>query len=482
MNKCQLVDLFILLGDHQQLRPSTNSYRLGKKFNLEMSFFERLIRSGYPCPSLREQHRMRPEISSVVSRLFYPNLEDHASVLEHPRVSGIAKSVFFLDHQFQESTSHLSKSRSNAFEAKFLLHLASHLLLQGYRDSDLTILTTYVGQQLRLRQEIDSNFSRLRSVQVQTVDNFQGEESRVVLLSLVRGGGDSIGFLSESNRLCVALSRAREGLYVAGNLETLAAKSEMWRCLREELEGRNMVGSALEICCFAHPGAIKRVSTPEDFDRAVREGCPKKCGAVLEPCGHACTFPCHLEDRRTHSGAFRCRDRCLRTCPRGHPCQGLCSDPCPPCQFVEEEAEALCGHLVRGVECGLLEFLESCGATCADLLRCGHPCGLPCHGQGGQHRQRCQERCPKSKLGCREEPGAHPCPRLCFQDCEPCLQPVDGRVLPCGHAGTKLLCSDDPALVECSRRCNRALECGHRCRNYCYECRQGGCDPCYRCN
>ena len=50
---------------------------------------------------------------------------------------------------------------------------------------------------------------------VTAVDNFQGEESRVVLLSLVRSNQQGrIGYLKEANRVCVALSRAKEGKQV----------------------------------------------------------------------------------------------------------------------------------------------------------------------------------------------------------------------------------------------------------------------------
>ncbi len=120
-----------------------------KKFNLDVSFFERLILNGHPYTRLKEQHRMRPGISRIVSNLYYPDLQDHKSVLDFPRVSGMAKSVFFMDHSFQETASVLSNSKSNLFEADFLLQLARHLLRQGYRKDEITILTTYVGQQLR---------------------------------------------------------------------------------------------------------------------------------------------------------------------------------------------------------------------------------------------------------------------------------------------------------------------------------------------
>lgn len=57
-----------------------------------------------------------------------------------------------------------------------------------------------------------------------TVDSYQGEENDIILLSLVRSNTNlNIGFLESKNRLVVALSRARRGLYVFGNAVTLAA-------------------------------------------------------------------------------------------------------------------------------------------------------------------------------------------------------------------------------------------------------------------
>ena len=45
----------------------------------------------------------------------------------------------------------------------------------------------------------------------------QGQENDIILISLVRSNGEKIGYLSSMNRLCVAISRARCGLYLFGN-------------------------------------------------------------------------------------------------------------------------------------------------------------------------------------------------------------------------------------------------------------------------
>ena len=57
----------------------------------------------------------------------------------------------------------------------------------------------------------------LRGVKITVVDNFQGEENDIILLSLVRSNREArIGFLKIENRVCVALSRAKMGFYIIG--------------------------------------------------------------------------------------------------------------------------------------------------------------------------------------------------------------------------------------------------------------------------
>ncbi|KAI8815992.1 uncharacterized protein EV422DRAFT_592064, partial [Fimicolochytrium jonesii] len=58
---------------------------------------------------------------------------------------------------------------------------------------------------------------------------FQGSEYDIVILSLVRAanGGD-IGFLREAQRVNLAFSRARLGLYVFGDLRVVDRASCVW--------------------------------------------------------------------------------------------------------------------------------------------------------------------------------------------------------------------------------------------------------------
>lgn len=116
------------------------------------------------------------------------------------------------------------QSKCNPKEAQMVIEFANYLTMQNYTGSQITILSLYTGQLLKIREKIlkDQRFSDknhpMRQVKVVTVDNYQGEENDIVLLSLVRNNHeDNIGFLKASNRVCVALSRARHGFYIFGN-------------------------------------------------------------------------------------------------------------------------------------------------------------------------------------------------------------------------------------------------------------------------
>lgn len=71
------------------------------------------------------------------------------------------------------------------------------------------MLTTYLGQMFLIKKHI-SEIPNCHGIRVTCVDNFQGEENDIILLSLVRSNVESkIGFLNIENRVCVAVSRAR---------------------------------------------------------------------------------------------------------------------------------------------------------------------------------------------------------------------------------------------------------------------------------
>jgi len=251
----------ILIGDHKQLRPNPSVYELAKKYNLELSLFERMVNNGMKCLTLNVQHRMRPEISALIKHV-YPVLENHPKVLTYPHVKGVGNDVMFISHQIPEKSG-AQKSKTNKYEAEYLVALCRYLLLQGYEPSQITILTGYSGQLTEMKRMMPK--AEFEGVRVTTVDNFQGEENDVILLSLVRSNNQgSIGFLGTENRVNVALSRAKHGLYVIGNFNLLETKSSLWRNIVGDCRKTGKLVTTLTLYCQNHPATKLEVRQPSD--------------------------------------------------------------------------------------------------------------------------------------------------------------------------------------------------------------------------
>jgi superfamily I DNA and/or RNA helicase len=88
----------ILIGDHKQLKPSTAVYELTTDYKLDVSLFERLVNNRLPHVTLAVQHRMQPEVARLV-RHVYPELKDHATTENRPRIRGVSQNVFLFHHE-----------------------------------------------------------------------------------------------------------------------------------------------------------------------------------------------------------------------------------------------------------------------------------------------------------------------------------------------------------------------------------------------
>lgn len=70
----------VMIGDHYQLKPRVNCYKLLKK-NLDCSMFERLINNKFPFVQLKQQCRMRDDIVDLLREIkIYDNLETKKEV------------------------------------------------------------------------------------------------------------------------------------------------------------------------------------------------------------------------------------------------------------------------------------------------------------------------------------------------------------------------------------------------------------------
>jgi len=452
----------ILIGDHKQLKPKPNEYELAKRFKLDVSLFERLVTRKFPHTTLQIQHRMRPEIAQLVCPHIYKTLINHESVLQYRdvHVKGVSKDLFFIQHDFPESEDTNLMSHSNEHEAKFIVALCSYLLQQGYKPDQITVLTPYVGQLLRIRNKMPR--ITFAGVRVSAVDNFQGEENDIILLSLVRSNAEGkLGFLREENRVCVSLSRAKIGFYCIGNFKMLCQKSYLWETITSDMEHKGYLGDALPLHCYNHPKTTFEAKLPADFGKnAPTGGCLVPCEYRLH-CGHVCTQLCHPKDPEHKE--FMCMKDCVRKCKEGHEHpQHLCHEECPRCKVRVERVMNICCHK-QWMFCyeDLNEF------------KCKAPCERFCDAKTHQCKKLCYQQCDR---GCqvqvtREIPKCGHMQRMfCWQDPLQfrCKVQVVRQIPRCGHMQA-MECWQDPNEFDCKFQCIRSCKNGHLYTAPCHE-------------
>ena len=78
------------------------------------------------------------------------NLYERTQFLcRYGNIKGLQKNMYFVTHKFTEDKVDDSTSKLNQFEADYLINLAKYLIGHGYYESQITLLTTYLGN-LRL--------------------------------------------------------------------------------------------------------------------------------------------------------------------------------------------------------------------------------------------------------------------------------------------------------------------------------------------
>lgn len=220
--------------------------------------FERLVRNKVDFSQLKRQRRMIIEIRRALKPI-YEELEDHPSVLNRSPIPGMGGvNSYFFTHKGRE-TMDIQMSKINHEEAEMVVGFFGHLVLNGMIPGEITVLTFYNGQRkLIMRKLREHRHLQGGKFNVVTVDSYQGEENEVVLLSLVRSNvRGNIGFLEVENRVCVALSRARRGLYIFGDAPNLCKSSMLWwHVIQAMAKDPCRVGFYLHLTCKKHDEKI----------------------------------------------------------------------------------------------------------------------------------------------------------------------------------------------------------------------------------
>ena len=223
----------IFAGDHCQLPPTVKSALAAKK-GLSHTLFEKCV-ILYPesVILLEEQYRMHESIMAYPSQIFYTNkLKAHQTVATQTLIENDSP-IEFIDtagcgfNEKQDGT-----SLNNIEEAAFLVtHLINYItkLSESFTEENfptIAVISPYKTQVHHLRDLIfqtEELKAYTKQISVNTIDSFQGQERDVVYISLTRSNTHhNIGFLADTRRMNVALTRAKKKLVVIGDSATIA--------------------------------------------------------------------------------------------------------------------------------------------------------------------------------------------------------------------------------------------------------------------
>ena len=231
----------ILAGDPHQLPPTVVDVDAARA-GLATTYFERLARKG-GAPMLVTQHRMHADIMRFPSDSKYGgaliaapavaahSLDDlgvrpdpergHALWLLDTAGKDWTDRQGGLDASGASGDDHADPSTWNPEQAERTVREVRRLLARGVAAPDVAVIAAYVAQVRRLRALLAPE--RAAGLEIATVDGFQGREKEAVIVDLVRSNPDGvIGFLADTRRMNVALTRARRFLLVVGDSATLA--------------------------------------------------------------------------------------------------------------------------------------------------------------------------------------------------------------------------------------------------------------------
>lgn len=187
------------------------------------------------------QYRMPRELAAIVSDIFYEGALTTPDAVAAARTRTLP--VTFIHVAGQEEKQ--GTSFKNAAEVRRVVRIVREEATPGPGRTPaqtVNVIAFHKPQTFALQRALEADVDAARcGAEVMTVDSMQGREADVVVLSCVRTAGQ-LGFLANRNRLNVAISRARNMLYIVGDVDTMrAGGSPAWRQL---LDHQNMVVQA----------------------------------------------------------------------------------------------------------------------------------------------------------------------------------------------------------------------------------------------
>ncbi|KAI0674635.1 P-loop containing nucleoside triphosphate hydrolase protein [Trametes maxima] len=243
----------ILSGDPKQLGPVVRS-SIARDFALDKSYLERLMEQrvyadtttgrGRSYVKLVKNFRSHSAILSYPNEVFYerelevcgsPSIINSflgSAQLASPRLPVVFHAIS--GENEREST---SPSYFNKYEATEVVEYIRDLLKDRQhpiRAGDIGVITPYNAQVRKIRMLLQK--ANIKDTTVASVEAFQGQERRVIIISTVRSSRDllsydakfTLGFVSNPRRFNVAVTRAQALLIVIGDPSILSV-DPLWR-------------------------------------------------------------------------------------------------------------------------------------------------------------------------------------------------------------------------------------------------------------
>ncbi|PSL06240.1 AAA domain-containing protein [Cecembia rubra] len=237
----QKSDRVVMAGDHFQLPPTIKSFEAAKS-GLSETLFEKVIkRQAQASKMLKLQYRMPKLIMGFSNGFFYKNELKAAEKAQSHFLSEDEPVLEFIDTAgsgFSEQVEEESLSTCNTEEAKFALKYLEELIKRvgiakiKSHQWNIGLVAPYRAQVRKFNELLFESYQypNLRSfselLTIDSIDGFQGQERDIMFISLVRSNSKGeIGFLSDTRRMNVALTRAKRKLVVLGDSATLSHHS-----------------------------------------------------------------------------------------------------------------------------------------------------------------------------------------------------------------------------------------------------------------
>ncbi|KAM7512220.1 hypothetical protein LguiB_011095 [Lonicera macranthoides] len=273
LGSLMFASMFVLVGDHYQLPPLVQSTE-ARENGMGISLFCRLSEAHPQAISaLQSQYRMCAPIMELSNALIYGNrLRCGSTDVENAKlkyisstsVSSWLKEVLNPDRQVIFINTDLlpafevkdCKTVNNPLEAYIITEITDKLVCRGIRGEDIGVITPYNSQANLIHQSVSA------SVEIHTIDKYQGRDKDCILVSFVRSSKNprncTSSLLGDWHRINVALTRAKKKLIMVGSCTTLS-KVPLMKLVIEKVEEQSGILSVSKKD-INHIGELKRCS------------------------------------------------------------------------------------------------------------------------------------------------------------------------------------------------------------------------------